>query len=169
MTDESKAKGGFARAEKLTPAQRSEIAKKAAEARWEASIPKATHSGILTIGDAEIPAYVLENGERVLSTRGIMKSLGRTWRGRKYPGTQLPVFLEANNLKPFISDEDDPVLKPVRFEVNTTPSARDIEQSYCTSFAIPTYRQEQTVSSSGRRRILQKSAKSCFAHFPRLA
>lgn len=118
MIDESKAKGGFARAEKLTRERRVDIARKAAEARWEA-IPKATHSGILTIGDAEIPAYVLENGERVLSTRGIMKSLGRTWRGRKYPGTQLPVFLEANNLKPFIANENDPVLKPIRFEVNS--------------------------------------------------
>ena len=116
---ESKAKGGFARAQKLTPKQRSEIARKAAEARWEPSIPKATHSGVLIIGDAEIQAFVLENGERVLSTRGIMKSLGRTWRGRKYPGTQLPVFLEANNLKPFIYNENDPVLKPVRFMVNS--------------------------------------------------
>ena len=34
---------------------------------------KATHSGILKIGDAEISCYVLENGERVLSTRGMMK------------------------------------------------------------------------------------------------
>jgi hypothetical protein len=115
----SKAKGGFARAKKLTPEQRSEIAKKAAEARWEVNIPKATHSGILTIGDTEIPAFVLEDGERVLSTRGIMKSLGRTWRGRKYPGTQLPVFLEANNLKSFIANENDPVLKPIRFMVNS--------------------------------------------------
>ena len=41
MTNDAKAKGGFARAEKLTPEQRKEIAKKAAEARWEPSIPKA--------------------------------------------------------------------------------------------------------------------------------
>lgn len=75
-------------------------------------IPKATHSGVLKIGNAEIPCYVLENEERILSTRGIMKSLGRTWRGRKYPGTQIPVFLEAKNLTPFISEELGPVLTP---------------------------------------------------------
>ena len=79
---------------------------------------KATHAGILKIGDSEIPCYVLENGERILSTRGIMKSLKRTWRGRKYTGTQLPVFLEAKNLKPFINNEEDPVLTPVNFKTD---------------------------------------------------
>lgn len=80
--------------------------------------PRATHGGTLKIGDAEIPAYVVKIGgkaERVLSTRGIMKSLKRTWRGRKYTGTELPVFLEASNLKPFISKDLGPVLSPVYF------------------------------------------------------
>jgi len=116
MTDdlsEAKAKGGYARAESLTSEQRSDIARKAAEARWDESIPRATHSGVLKFGDAEIPCYVLENGDRILSTRGIMKSLNRTWRGRKYRGTELPVFLEAANLKQFIGNNLDPVLKPV--------------------------------------------------------
>lgn len=49
-----------------------------------------------------------------------MKSLGRTWRGRKYPGTELPVFLEANNLKPFITSETELVLKPLHFMVSKT-------------------------------------------------
>src|SRR5437773_6822073 len=88
MPENPKAAGGHARAEALSPEQRAEIARKAAEARWKLPIP--THSGVLTIGDAELPCYVLGNGERVLSTRGIMKSLGRTWRGRKYSGTELP-------------------------------------------------------------------------------
>jgi hypothetical protein len=84
------------------------------------SLPRATHNGILKVGDAEIPAFVLDNGERILSTRGVMKSLGRTWRGRKYPGTELPVFLEANNLKPFITSETELVLKPLHFMVSKT-------------------------------------------------
>ena len=41
--DMSKSKGGKARAEKLSPEQRTEIAKKAAEARWQDS-PKADQS-----------------------------------------------------------------------------------------------------------------------------
>ena len=48
-----------------------------------------------------------------------MKSLRRTWRGRKYAGTELPVFLEANNLKPFLPKELGPVLSPKVFRTDT--------------------------------------------------
>lgn len=81
----------------------------------EKKLPRATHKGMLMIGDLEIPCFVLENGERILSTRGVMKSLKRSWRGRKYSGTQLPVFLEANNLKPFISSDLVSVLSTLKF------------------------------------------------------
>jgi hypothetical protein len=80
--------------------------------------PKATHSGVLEIGNAEIPCYVLDGGERILSTRGIMKALGRRWRGRKYTGTQLPVFLEAKNLKLFMAHDLDTVSKAVVFKTD---------------------------------------------------
>lgn len=81
-------------------------------------IPKADFSGEIAIKDIKIPCYVLENGERIISTRGIMKSLGRTWRGRKYSGTQYPVFIEAKNLKQFISSELDAVLAPLTFKTD---------------------------------------------------
>lgn len=81
-------------------------------------IPKAQFSGTIKIKDLSIPCYVLENGERIISTRGIMKSLGRTWRGRKYSGTQYPVFIEAKNLKPYISKELDTVLTPFIFKTD---------------------------------------------------
>jgi hypothetical protein len=118
------AKGGKARAAKLSPDERREIARHAAQSRWkdhgggEPKLPKATHSGVLKIGESEIPCYVLENGERILSTRGIMKSLGRTWRGRKYAGTKYPVFIEAQNLKPFISSDLGMVLVPKLFKTD---------------------------------------------------
>jgi hypothetical protein len=112
------AKGGRARSEALSKDRRSEIARAAALERWNGTALKATHSGVLTIGDVEIQCYVLEDGSRILSTRGIMKSLGRAWRGRKYAGTELPVFLEANNLKPFINNKLRPVLSPVEFRTD---------------------------------------------------
>jgi hypothetical protein len=48
----------------------------------------------------------------------MMKALKRRWRGRKYSGTELPVFLEAKNLKPFIPDELSAVLSTVVFRTN---------------------------------------------------
>lgn len=110
ISTNGKAAGGVARAKALTAQERSDIAKKAAAARWGDKGEQATHEGILTIGGAEITCYVLDDGSRLISTRGIMKALKRTWRGRKYTGTELPVFVEANNLKPFISSELEPVL-----------------------------------------------------------
>lgn len=101
----------------MTPEDRKERARIAAEARWGASTPQATHEGVLCLGNAEIPCYVLQDGERVISTRGVMKAPGRRWRGRKYVGTELPVFLEAKNLKPFISQELSTVLSVIEFRM----------------------------------------------------
>jgi hypothetical protein len=119
---EAGALGGKKRAEQLSAEERRTIAVTAARARWSSDtapdVPRATHSGVLKIGDAEIPCYVLENGERILSTRGIMKSLGRSWRGRKYAGTQAPVFLEANNLKPYLPKDLGPVLVARNFKTD---------------------------------------------------
>ena len=62
--NKGKAKGGNARAEKLSPDRRKEIAQKAANARWQADIPKAQYVGILKIA-AEIRG-VIELGDRVI-------------------------------------------------------------------------------------------------------
>ena len=109
------AKGGKARKEALTPEERSEIARHAAEQRWSArpaGLPRETHTGILPIGDKEIPCGVLENGIRVLSTRGVTRALGgrqtgtRGAQGGSQRGApQLPPFLTSAAIRPFISDE----------------------------------------------------------------
>ena len=108
-------KGGKAAAANMTAEERRERARLAAEARWSAGLPQASHEGVLKIGETEISCYVLGNGERVISTRGVMKALGRKWRGRKYSGTELPVFLEAKNLNQFISEDLRAVLSEVAF------------------------------------------------------
>src|SRR5262249_41278676 len=76
-------KGGKARAEKLTPEQRRKVASNAAKARWD-GMPLATHGDPehpLRIGDVEIQCYVLENGIRVLSQRGLQTSMGLSVSG----------------------------------------------------------------------------------------
>lgn len=42
----------------------------------EGQILKATHTGILKISNTEIPCYVLEDGERVISGRGLQNAFG---------------------------------------------------------------------------------------------
>ena len=119
MSDEitGKAKGGKARAESLTPEQRSEIAATAAQARW--ALPKATHEGIIKLGAVEIPCAVLADGRRVLTQSGFMRALGRARqaKGREYYAgdINLPAFLTAQNLKPFIPKELEVTSSQIEF------------------------------------------------------
>lgn len=105
---EYRIKGGIARAEKLSPQRKSEIARNAANSRW-ADLPQATHDGTLKIGEIEIPCAVLEDKRRVLTQSGVMTALGRARqaKGRGYydGDVNLPAFLTAKNLKPFISND----------------------------------------------------------------
>lgn len=78
-----KAKGGYARAAKLTPEERKSQAQKAAKERWDPGLPKATHRGILKITpDVEIPCFVLDDGRRVISGRGMTAAIGMKGRGQ---------------------------------------------------------------------------------------
>lgn len=108
-----RAKGGVARSKALTPEQRSESARKAAQARW--ALPRATHEG-----DLEIPGIVplrvanLEDGRRVMISRAFLEALGRPWKGT-YQRTERPNFIDAKNLDPFVSKELESVLAPIEF------------------------------------------------------
>jgi hypothetical protein len=81
-------KGGQARARSLSPAERSEIARRAVEARWAKSgkvfaargrggapgdeVPRSVFHGPLTIGGAEFEGHVLSDGRRVLGQEGVV-------------------------------------------------------------------------------------------------
>jgi oligoribonuclease (3'-5' exoribonuclease) len=125
-------KGGRARAEALTPEQRSEIAQKAAQARWGSNLPKATHEGMLKIGDRELPCYVLEDGRRVFSTRGVNRALGSTTTGTPKDSPdgarKLPAVLSSKSLKPFIdADLMARLLSPIEFRPKAGRSAFGFE------------------------------------------
>src|ERR1035438_9460104 len=111
LTDDSiQSMGGKARAEALSPEQRSQIATAAAEARWKA--PKATHKGELPIGGVKIPCAVLENGKRVLSENGITNAMlgsrsgasKRLKKAAQTDGALLPLFLAPSDLDPLIDE-----------------------------------------------------------------
>lgn len=106
---EGKAKGGIARAEMLTPERRTEIAKTAAEARWnrlkenddyvdtKEEYPVAKYKGYLPILGVDIPCYVLSNGVRVIGRTSTTELL----TGIKGGGS-LEKYLGVSSLKPFI-------------------------------------------------------------------
>jgi hypothetical protein len=124
MTDESKVKGGKARAESLTPEQRKEIARKAANARWDADIPLADFEGVFPIGNAEVAAAVLPNGKRLLTQATFLRALGRSRSPKAGTGVLstvdgLPFFLQAEALNPYISDDLRMSTTPIFFRTKT--------------------------------------------------
>lgn len=119
-------KGGRARAEQLTPEQRAEIARTAAQSRWGSNnaVLKATHGSSdrpLVIGELSIPCYVLEDGRRVLSLGGMIRALGMSiGGGGKGEGDRLGRFLSSNSINPFVSSDLSSRIKtPVRFQAPT--------------------------------------------------
>lgn len=68
-------------------------------------IPKATHFGELTIGNVTVSCAVLEDGRRVITETSMFELLQRAREGRKKGGSELPAFISANNLKPYITNE----------------------------------------------------------------
>lgn len=75
-------------------------------------VPRATHRGVLKIGEMKIPCAVLEDGRRVLSETGIANALGgrsgsarRLARETEEAGSPIPVFLASRSLFPFISSD----------------------------------------------------------------
>lgn len=119
-----KVKAAKARARALSPERRKEIASDAAAARWSEPILKATHGTPehpLKIGDLEIPCYVLEDGRRVLSLGGMVKSMGMSiGSAGRGEGDRLMRFVSGKAISPFIaSDLLNRMRNPVRFRAPT--------------------------------------------------
>jgi len=108
--DESRAIGGRARRDSMTPEERSKIAKKAAQTRWArerepgipavpatAALPVAAYKGTLGLGGADIPAYVLDDGQRVIGRTAFTESLTDI-----KAGGSLEKYLGVANLKSFV-------------------------------------------------------------------
>lgn len=108
-------RGGHARAERLSPEERSEIASRAAAARWGVSILPATHTGDLVIGDRRLSCAVLEDGTRVINQGTMLTALGRA---RRPKGGDGGTVLFATNLRPYISPKLAEVIQnPLRYVI----------------------------------------------------
>lgn len=108
MSKRGAKRGGEARAAKLSPTERSDIARRAAEARWGNTVAVATHIGALRIADREIMCAVLEDGTRVVSQATLLTALGRNRRAKHAAGGAV---LFASNLQPFVSPQLDANLR----------------------------------------------------------
>lgn len=113
----AKAKGGFARAEALSPAERTESARKAALARWskpvadepaeedtneevilpDVAMPIARWRGTLNIVGLDVPCYVLDTGEKIIGRTSATELLTGI-RG----GGALEKYIAVKALEPFI-------------------------------------------------------------------
>jgi len=119
-------KGGKARAKALSAEERSEIARHAATARWEKAgktVPRilsATHTGEFEIGGTVVDCAVLEDGTRVITQRGVYDAIGRSRTTGGLPSKkgaqQLPPFVAAANLNPYISDGLSRAITPILFK-----------------------------------------------------
>jgi hypothetical protein len=101
--------GGLKRAESLPSERKAEIARMGAEARWTRNLPQAEYEGEFSVGGMSFPCAVLPNGTRIITQAALLRALGRS---RPKAGTgvlstvdELPFFLQAEALKPFISEE----------------------------------------------------------------
>jgi P63C domain. len=73
----------------------------------------AINEGDLIIGDLKIPSAVLEDKTRVLNSKGFLTAIGRSWKGSSR--TDLPNFLGAKNLIPFVSEQLRVDLIPIEY------------------------------------------------------
>lgn len=117
-----RARGGMARAAKLSPERRAEIAREAANSRWERPAPEGLPRalpdfvGVLTIAGAKIPCAVIDgaNGiQRVLTEHGVTQAIlgtrsGASKRLKKAAsenGALVPLFLAPRQLNDFITKD----------------------------------------------------------------
>lgn len=116
----SKVAGALARANALTPRDRSAIARRAALARYGKDLPKAIAEGALNIGDLRLGCAVLDDKEntRVLTQEGFLKAIGRAGKAKGGEGATVdgnPAFLRAANLKDFITKDLLASTTPIEF------------------------------------------------------
>lgn len=68
------------------------------------NIIKATHDGTLPIGDITLDVAVLGTGQRIINQASIFTALRRPQRGNSRQ-IDVPVFMDASNLQPFVGED----------------------------------------------------------------
>lgn len=105
-----------------------ERAIKGAMERWHPSVPRATHSGVLLIAGQEIACDVLEDGKRVLRRNEFLRAIGKSKPRQELldraEHEKIPVFLMANNLRPFFKQDFSEGAKEIYYKSSTGKKVR---------------------------------------------
>lgn len=122
IVESPQSKGGKLRAERLSPEERTEIARDAAKARWDERLPKAVAGGPdrpIKIAGIEVPCYVLDDNRRVISSVGMLGTLNIARGGSMKRGmSRLDLFVSGKLIKPYISNDlHERVRNPLKFRV----------------------------------------------------
>ena len=125
MTESPQSKGGVARSKSLTAEERKEIAREAANRRWEDPAIKAVFGAPdkpIRIADIEVPCYVLADGRRVITMNGMLDTFSMARGGAMVKGmNRLELFVSGERIKPFVSDELlEKVKSPIKFQIGRT-------------------------------------------------
>lgn len=122
--DPSKVKGGKARAKALTPKERQTIARNAADKRWSPDLPNAFYEGDFNLGNKLVACAVLDNDARIITQATFLRALGRARSPKAGTGVlstvdDLPFFLQAKVLKPFIDKDLEESTKPIFYRAKS--------------------------------------------------
>jgi hypothetical protein len=93
------------------------------------NVLKATHEGVLTIGDSILHCAVLEDETSVLTQGDFLGAIGRVKKSKKVV-SKLPPFLSADNLKPFINKDLERSSTPIVFKAKKGGGRRGIAYGY---------------------------------------
>ena len=120
----ARVKAANARKEALSPERRKEIAIQAAQSRWAGNLPVAEHEGDFPLGGSTVSSAVLQNGTRIITQATFLRALGRSRSPKAGTGVlstvdELPFFLQAEALKPFISDDLLQSTSPIFYRTKT--------------------------------------------------
>lgn len=76
--------------------------------KLDANGAKVKYSGAIDLGGFSIPCYILEDGRRVLSGRGMQSALKMVDEDKETPGQRLMRYLTQKSLTPFIFKDKEP-------------------------------------------------------------
>lgn len=77
-------------------------------------ILKATHEGVLKLNDTLLEVAVLEDDSRIIKQAAVFRALDRPPRGNSRM-INIPVFMDAQNLQPYINEEFRAVINKVEY------------------------------------------------------